>query len=893
VPEPGEAVEATLWGVVGRLRARGWPISLWEIQRAQDVIAYLFATLGRAPTGDELRRHLQPIFCARDRELATFAEVFHDSVPAAESAASDRTPKAAAVWRRRFPLLLIAGAVVVALGIALRSASNPPDPGPGPTTTHADPRWTLPLWFGVTLLVVAIVVLGWLAFRKRLRRRPASATTGPDLDLGWEATHPLDPEDGARVARVLRARTREPGRGMLDVPRTVDATIRAGICLTPHFREFKRAPEYLAVIEQRSAGDVLAGHYARVVDQLSAQGVAMRRTCLQPRSQLIIDPSRGPQHVSTLQPASERERLLLFAPDWPLRDPITGAERPWLARFDRWAETIRIDPDVHRARPLQVVDRVLDDVRALDPIWARDRVSPTGFVPTAFETGDQVWIEAVPPPRDELVRVMELLVTSLGPAGWLWLSACAIYPEISYELTVALGQLLKADDGRPVAEHLPLEDLARLPWFRHAYMPDWLRASLIGTLSREQLVQARGALDRILSSGLSGAADGLSIMESSPSDSPLPGTTDQVYLEGTALRRRRLAAAAPKPLVAAIRRQRNRLAMDDLGASRVRRALVTLNGLLVVSNLVFTVLAAIGIWMIFTDPDAWRQWNNSTGNWVSSVILADLVTLSTAIMTGVISAVAGRRRGAVLGIGLSILLLIATPIMFAEEASRSMVLVAFVAESTLAWIWTIGALRRRFESTVVPWPRFHRRNLIVFAAGVSFFIVALLILVFVDSDLPSWLVIAEACLLLNTLALVLAAAYVGGVRIVPVAVAAVLIFSTTLFNGRHGLDLDSLLVDAAALGVVIGFVFQLRRFRDRPAPEFWETRWYDWRRPLLAGVPGVAGVIAWILSNGNIAVTAWFFGIPAVFALLNAAAGRFSAFVARHRLDVRSPFHLD
>ncbi|HVH24839.1 MAG TPA: hypothetical protein VNA11_20530, partial [Pseudonocardia sp.] len=40
--------------------------------------------------------------------------------------------------------------------------------------------------------------------------------------------------------------------------------------------------------------------------------------------------------------------------------------------------------------------------------------------------------------------------------------------------------------------------LARLPWFRHAYMPDWLRATLIGTMTHGQRVEARAALEQIL-----------------------------------------------------------------------------------------------------------------------------------------------------------------------------------------------------------------------------------------------------------------------------------------------------------------------------------------------------------------------------------------------------------
>ena len=187
----------------------------------------------------------------------------------------------------------------------------------------------------------------------------------------------------------------------------------------------------------------------------------------------------------TLQPTSDRERLLLFAHDRSLRDPFSGRPRPWLSRFGRWSETIQIGPDVDPDRTLQVVeqDRVLTDVRCLDPTWAAarhdGRSSAAPVLPALFETGDELWIEPCAPSSPDVDRALDLLMTTLGPDGWYWLSACALYPEISYELTVALGRLLTGGHGEPVATHLDVAVLARLPWFRHAHMPDWLRAGLV------------------------------------------------------------------------------------------------------------------------------------------------------------------------------------------------------------------------------------------------------------------------------------------------------------------------------------------------------------------------------------------------------------------------------
>jgi hypothetical protein len=120
----------------------------------------------------------------------------------------------------------------------------------------------------------------------------------------------------------------------------------------------------------------------------------------------------------------------------------------------------------------------------------------------------------------------------------------------------------------------------------------------------------------------------------------------------------------------------------------------------------------------------------------------------------------------------------------------------------------------------------------------------------------------------------------------------VLISIPFLLQSSGGESLASVL-GAISVVLVAAFAVQLRHYRDRPPPEFWETHWYEWKRPLLVGVPGVAGVLTWIISGGQVEATIWFTAVPAAFAVLNAAASRFGAFTARNRLDVRSSLHLD
>jgi hypothetical protein len=359
-----------------------------------------------------------------------------------------------------------------------------------------------------------------------------------------------------------------------------------------------------------------------------------------------------------------------------------------------------------------------------------------------------------------------------------------------------------------------------------------------------------------------------------------------------------LAAAAPKPLVAAIRRQRNRPAMTGLAADapapRVRRALATLNGLLVGAVSISSVVLVVNFGLSLVVPDyAVSPWDYPSNNWTLTGFLSLLAAFVAATISWAVSAVAGRRRGTVLGSGLSILLIVALPVLYRTNNPASVMTVELLVEPLLALIWTFVVLSRRFESRMVPWARFRRRSLVMFVVSIA--LVALTTLVAIlfpndqqaqDSSGPDALEMITVCFLLAAFSIALAAAYAGGVRIVPLTAGDVVVFSAFEVSADPGRSGPALLLLGPALAVVAGFILQLRRFRDRPPLEFWETR----KRPLLVGVPGAT---TWILSNGDFATTAWFFGIPAAFALLNAGADRFGAFVARHRLDARSPFHLD
>jgi hypothetical protein len=85
------------------------------------------------------------------------------------------------------------------------------------------------------------------------------------------------------------------------------------------------------------------------------------------------------------------------------------------------------------------------------------------------------------------------------------LGACAVFPQLHWNITVYLGNTLKTETGHSLLEVGSLTKLARLPWLRYGYMPDWLRSLLIAKLTNEQKHTIRTVFKDLLVTAVQGS----------------------------------------------------------------------------------------------------------------------------------------------------------------------------------------------------------------------------------------------------------------------------------------------------------------------------------------------------------------------------------------------------
>ena len=386
-----------------------------------------------------------------------------------------------------------------------------------------------------------------------------------------------------------------------------------------------------------------------------------------------------------------------------------------------------------------------------------------------------------------------------------------------------------------------------------------------------------------------------------------------MYLDGAALRRQRLAAAAPKQLVAAVRRQRSRFAptprAGDAPSARVNRALAWGNGLLAavatVSTLGLVVLAVGAAVAGEFDGFASEVSRLSTWPW-RVVILVPLFAGAPAVVVLIFSWILHRRRGVVLGLSTVVFLdVVLTVVVRTTDVVGAAIL---LGARLLTLVAIVAALRPPPSRALpIPWTTFERYNRRTFLGSLAALAVVIVVLPFADDAISGSTNELAQFLLLNAVfvglfgaaAGVLAAAYVGGVRAVPLTVGGTIAGFGLGFGLSYGINGDfgeALLYGIPCLLLLACGYLQLRRVTDRPPLDFWETRWHDWKWPLAIAAVVATAVISWSFSGSWVA-TLWVTAIPATAAVLNLATellgDRLARAAQRHRLGARISLHFD
>ena len=317
-----------------------------------------------------------------------------------------------------------------------------------------------------------------------------------------------------RIAQGLRRRIRVPSNE-LDIDKTVEKTVRGGVRFAPVYGYYKLLPEYLVLIDRANYSD----HQARFVKEMIAQLTENEVLIIgyyfdgDPRVCFPVTGKGSPCKLGEISLKYSQHRLLIFSDAEGFFNSLTGELEAWLDLFSSWSQRAVFTPkpsehwgyqELELSREFIVLpatnNGLIDLIRSIEHGKLPYVSSEKGRAPypEALRVRGRRWVERDSPEPRLVTEVLESLRSYLGEAGYYWLSACAVFPELNWNLTVYLGNALSAGDGRSLLQACRLTVLARLPWFRYGYMPDWLRLWLVSELPRHQEDEVRQLLRSFL-----------------------------------------------------------------------------------------------------------------------------------------------------------------------------------------------------------------------------------------------------------------------------------------------------------------------------------------------------------------------------------------------------------
>ena len=478
------------------------------------------------------------------------------------------TPASAAVTPASGGLQIDPGST--RLGAAAAGPTGGPDapvymsPRHIPALQPQGPAWVAPIrWAMAVLAALSAAFTSWRLWRWQRRRLYAQADAVPEDQLVQTVlrdpqAQPLTPRTRvlAPLSRLLRQRVVSDGQ-QLAGRATVQASIRQGGLLALRFAPRSRLPEYLALIERNGEQDHQSRYHEAMVSALQQRGVPVEvffyrhnpgdacwrlraATPAAARPAGLVEGERTPhdrQGLAALMARYPRHRLLVLGDAAAAVHPHTGQPADW---------TRLVRPMGQRAwfTPLPLpdwgsVEAWVTSAQGLDFLllpmeeaalhtWAdwlasgrahlqQDPRAPACYPPLLRESADAWAVRTVAPPTAVLQRLLQELRSYLGPQGMQWLAACAIFPLLSWPLTLALGRRLLQAQAKTHAAAVPDDSglalgagaLGALPWFRHGRLPDWLRAPLLAELPPDTAQLLRDELQTRLARAASGQGEAI------------------------------------------------------------------------------------------------------------------------------------------------------------------------------------------------------------------------------------------------------------------------------------------------------------------------------------------------------------------------------------------------
>ncbi len=507
---------------LGHLKRQGFTIGVDHYLRLQA----LLNMLGKDSQLSELKYLICPVFAVNEKQQRQFYNAFDLYFKPIEPSTVKESEKqdvsieispGKLIRAKKWPYVLL-GAIVIAtsvywyvktLEVAQQVVPKPIPQGqpiqPGGTTdstvhqlqpapefepTFYQRYWEIIRWSVMLAAIIIFLLSEWYRFNRRkliLQRQ-----RGKKPPYSWPLQ--IDPPESGLAksgqfylsACVMRRRLQSEVY-QLDIGQTIHRAIESGgFPEAFYYKPLTKPPEYLILIDLPAFRD----HYARFSDHIAAalenEDVHVVRYFYENNPRICFQEHYQDRvYLYDLQAKYYDHRLIVFGNGEELFDPVSSEVEKWAELFHAWQERAILTPERPKDWSMREV-----------ALAKKFIVLPVSFESLAaviehFENRSSPDLRALNKADSQLgtgsdkFDDLAVLQVCLGKDAFQWLCACALYPELHWNLTLYIGTLPCMPDNLVSEENLLR--LMRLPCFREGVIPDEFRWELINALDKKKL----------------------------------------------------------------------------------------------------------------------------------------------------------------------------------------------------------------------------------------------------------------------------------------------------------------------------------------------------------------------------------------------------------------------